>query len=324
MSQAPVKQRLFGLYCPDCGGPITEKEAFCRRCGANLDEPIEQDEFIIPGLDDSFRRESYAIEWKGRKRLLIAWKKGLGRWDGLVYFDGKAIGTIPNKLTLDAGKEFKLPDGSTIIIQWDTNVGVSVIRDSQPAPTPASLSVSNLATPPALRSVDPPVLRPATPLGPKPFVPPVPGPVTPPTLRSTAQPVLKKSAQPAVKTPPDPIALCKGAYEYAYGMVFFIGGLNLILGLVNVIFNLKILGNGLYLIGFGLVFLLLGFLVKQKYVIALYLAVAIFGLDGIVAVILMLSNRNFMGISFLIMRIIFITPMYKGIEAINTMKKNRE
>jgi len=65
----------------------------------------------------------------------------------------------------------------------------------------------------------------------------------------------------------------------AYAIVFFIAGLNLVLGLVSVLFDVEILqqlGIGLGSIFFGLAFLVLGFFVKRKSGLALILAIVLF------------------------------------------------
>jgi len=117
----------------------------------------------------------------------------------------------------------------------------------------------------------------------------------------------------------------KIAYEIAYGMVYFVGGLNFVLGSVTVLFNVEFLrqaGLGYISIIYGLVFLVLGFFVQRKSNIALILAITIFGLDSFLALLLTITQGNFLGIGILIPRIIFITPMIRGVGAIKALNQS--
>ncbi len=137
-----------------------------------------------------------------------------------------------------------------------------------------------------------------------------------------------RNGLPLAGSASDPKTVQKNAYELAYGMVFFVGGLNLLLGLLTMLFRIDFLdqlyGNGIYVTIFGLTFFLLGFLIKRKSVIALYFAITIFGLDGIVALILMLSQGSIFLFGFAISRILFITPMIKGVKPLIAIKKQIE
>lgn len=72
-------------------------------------------------------------------------------------------------------------------------------------------------------------------------------------------------------------------------LVFFIAGINLILGGIAYLGKIDFLlnlGVGLYNIGFGVVFALLGFLAMKRSVVAMILAIIIFGADGLIGIVL--------------------------------------
>lgn len=74
----------------------------------------------------------------------------------------------------------------------------------------------------------------------------------------------------------------------AYGIIFFVAGLNLVLGLLAVVLDvefLQTLGLGFYSIIFGLVFFGAGFLVKRRSLVALVVVIVIFALVGIMGII---------------------------------------
>jgi len=115
----------------------------------------------------------------------------------------------------------------------------------------------------------------------------------------------------------------------AYGIIYFIGGINLLLGLIGVVFKIEAFqqwGIGLYSIIFGFVYLLLGFFVKQyKSIAALLFAFMIFIIDSFVAFAAIVSNNDtsiFLPfIIGLLVRISLLKGMYQGFDAIHTIKK---
>lgn len=104
----------------------------------------------------------------------------------------------------------------------------------------------------------------------------------------------------------------------ACSMIFFIAGLNLVLGIATMLFRiefLQALGIGFFSVIFGLVFLLLGFWAQSGSQLALILAIAIFALDGILGFVLVAMVGGTPNISGLIARIFFIIPMVRGLSA---------
>lgn len=128
-----------------------------------------------------------------------------------------------------------------------------------------------------------------------------------------------RNGQPLPGSSSDPQAKLKTA---AY-MVFFIAGLNLVLGILSVLLKSEFLqaaGIGIFSIIFGLVFLLLGFFVWRRSSVALILAIVIFALDGILGIVLAVSQGYTPATGGLLMRIVLLIPMIQGVGAIKALK----
>jgi len=202
-------------------------------------------------------KQMYALEPGGPKQLEISWK---GMWkDFTVKLDDQVIGGLSGQKELKAGKQFTLPDGSTLstqLVQKMSSAELQVLRNGQPLPGSSS----------------------------------------------------------------DPESRLKNAY----GMVFFVAGLNIVLGLIAVLFKVEFLqaiGIGLFSIFFGLVFLVLGFFVKKRSLIALIFAIVIFALDGILGLVLSVMAGVEPGVAGLIARVFLIIPMVQGIPAIRELRQ---
>lgn len=112
--------------------------------------------------------------------------------------------------------------------------------------------------------------------------------------------------------------------KIAYGIVYFIAGLNLAFGLASFLFNIELLrhlGIGLGSTLFGLVFLALGFFVQRGSRVALILAIAIFALDGLLGIYLSISQGNDPGGAGIVARIFLLIPMIQGVGAIQARWK---
>ncbi len=112
--------------------------------------------------------------------------------------------------------------------------------------------------------------------------------------------------------------------KLAYGMVYFIAGLYLLLGFVVLLFNLDFLrelGIGWGSIIYGLLFFALGFFVQRKSNLALILAILLFALDGILAFFLVALQGNSPSIGGLMVRIFLLIPMIQGVGAIKQLKQ---
>lgn len=132
-----------------------------------------------------------------------------------------------------------------------------------------------------------------------------------------------RNGQPLPGSSSDPQARLKNAYY----MVYFVAGLNLVLGFVSFLFNVELLqqiGIGLGSVIFGLVFLALGFFVQRKSIVALILAIVIFALDGILGIVFAAFQGSNPGSGGLIARIFLIIPMVQGVGAIKALKAKDE
>lgn len=137
-------------------------------------------------------------------------------------------------------------------------------------------------------------------------------------LMSTELQVLR-NGQPLPGSSSDP----QTRFKTAYSMVYFIAGLNLVLGIVSVLFDVEFLqqiGIGFTSIIFGLVFLVLAFFVQRKSTIALFLAIVIFAADGILGIVLAVSQGSTPGVGGIFARIILLIPMIQGVGAIKALK----
>lgn len=131
---------------------------------------------------------------------------------------------------------------------------------------------------------------------------------------------LLRNGQPLPGSGSDPAT----KFKTAYGMVYFVAGLNLLLGILAVLFDIEFLqGIGISLgsIIFGVIFLVLGFFTQRKSTIALILAVVIFAIDGITGFVMSASQGSSLSASGLVARIFFIIPMIRGVKAIKELKQ---
>jgi hypothetical protein len=116
----------------------------------------------------------------------------------------------------------------------------------------------------------------------------------------------------------------------AYAIIFFIAGLNIVLGLIAVFteseFLTERIGIDWTTIVFGMVFLLLGFLVRGRSVVALAVAVVLFIASGIwsFVVISQTMTRGAPPIGGIVMRILLLIPMIQGFGALRDLKANEQ
>jgi hypothetical protein len=128
-----------------------------------------------------------------------------------------------------------------------------------------------------------------------------------------------RNGQPLPGSASDPQTRLKNAYN----MVYFVAGLNLVLGIISSLFNIQLLqqfGIGFGSIIFGLVFLALGFLVQRKSIVALIVAIIIFAVDGIAGFFLASVQGYSPSVGGIFARIILMVPMVQGIGAIKALE----
>jgi hypothetical protein len=202
-------------------------------------------------------KQSYALEPNGPKRLQISWGTF---WKNItVTLDGSLIGTIPDQKALRQGRQFTLPDGSTLSVQFSQNLAgaeLRVLRNGQPLPGSASDPESRL--------------------------------------------------------------------KVAAGVIFFVTGLNILLGLIAVFFQVDFLlqlGLGWFSVIFGLVFLFLGIFTQRRSQVALIIAIVLFGLDGLLGIVGAVMAGYAPSIPGLFMRILLLIPMIQGVSAIKQLKQ---
>lgn len=131
---------------------------------------------------------------------------------------------------------------------------------------------------------------------------------------------LLRNGQPLPGSGSDPAARFKAAYS----MVYFVAGLNLVLGLTSLLFNVEFLqqiGIGVGSIIFGLIFVVLGFFTQRKSMIALILAIVIFAIDGISGFVISASQGSTASASGMVARIFLMIPMVQGVNAIKYLKQ---
>src|SRR5690348_6213956 len=82
---------------------------------------------------------TYAFKEGEPKRLELSW--GRRGQDFTIRLDGSEIATLPNKKELSDGRNFPLPDGSTLRVRltkfWGSDE-LQVLRNDQPLPGSAS------------------------------------------------------------------------------------------------------------------------------------------------------------------------------------------
>lgn len=110
----------------------------------------------------------------------------------------------------------------------------------------------------------------------------------------------------------------------AAGIIFFIAGLNLLLGVIALITQSELLaslGIGWYSLIFGGFFLVMGFLVRKLSKVALILSIVVFSLDALIGIIASVAMGGSPAIAGLVVRVLLIIPMVQGVSAITALKK---
>lgn len=110
----------------------------------------------------------------------------------------------------------------------------------------------------------------------------------------------------------------------AAGIIFFVAGLNLVLGVIGLLTQsefLATLGIGWYSIIFGAFFLVMGLLVKNRSMVALILSIVVFSLDALLGVIGSVAMGGSAAVGGFVFRVFLIIPMVQGVGAITALKK---
>ncbi len=128
-----------------------------------------------------------------------------------------------------------------------------------------------------------------------------------------------RNGQPLPGSASDPETRLKNAYL----MVYFIAGLNLVVGLLAFLLRVDFLqqaGFGLGSVLFGLVFVALGFFIQRRSTFALIVAIVLFAVDGLAGVALAAAAGYSPSVGGLIVRVLFLIPMIQGLGAIKMLK----
>ncbi|MBA3073292.1 MAG: hypothetical protein FP831_06835 [Anaerolineae bacterium] len=111
----------------------------------------------------------------------------------------------------------------------------------------------------------------------------------------------------------------------AAGLIFFVAGLNLVLGIIGLLTRsefLATLGIGWYSVLFGAFFLVMGFLVKKRSMVALILSIVVFSLDALLGVVGSVAMGGSAAIGGFVFRLFLIILMAQGVGAIRALKKS--
>lgn len=129
-----------------------------------------------------------------------------------------------------------------------------------------------------------------------------------------------RNGQPLPGSASDPEARLKGSAI----AVFVVGGLNALLGLLGLFTEsefLQMMGVGLFTLIFGIVFLVLGFFVLRRSLVALIAAIIIFALDAILGLYYIIDAGASPGFAWIIFRVLLLIAMGLGIPAIRELKE---
>jgi hypothetical protein len=110
----------------------------------------------------------------------------------------------------------------------------------------------------------------------------------------------------------------------AYGVVFFLSLLNIVLGLLGTLHWIDLSASahtGLYSIVFGAFYLLLGVLAMRMSAAALIIAMVVFAIDGILGAVLLGASNPLWSTGGLAVRALLIVPMVRGVQAIRALRR---
>jgi len=130
-----------------------------------------------------------------------------------------------------------------------------------------------------------------------------------------------RNGQPLPGSGSDPDQRLAGAW----GVLLFVAGLNIVLGLVAVLFDvglLKTIGVGWESIAEGVVFGGLAYAVRRwRSAIALGVAIAIFAIDGVLGIVASIGASSTPPIGGIFFRVMLLIAMVRGFGAIRAIKE---
>jgi hypothetical protein len=107
----------------------------------------------------------------------------------------------------------------------------------------------------------------------------------------------------------------------AFGLLLFIGGLNILVGILLTAFRIPILGEiaGIGIIAFGLIFTGLAFAVKSRSLVALYIAIALLIIDAVSTIAIQAEvGRSSTG--WIILRVFFLIYLFRAIKPLKELR----
>jgi MFS family permease len=128
-----------------------------------------------------------------------------------------------------------------------------------------------------------------------------------------------RDGKPVAGSASDPVERLK----VAYGVIFFVAGLSITVGLVAELFEVAFLlrlGIGVGAMISGAVMGVLGYFVTRRSMAALGLAIGLFALDGILSLVIVAQQGGRPSVGGIVFRVFLIIPMVKGFSAIRELK----
>jgi len=112
--------------------------------------------------------------------------------------------------------------------------------------------------------------------------------------------------------------------KLATGVVYFVGGLNVVVGLLAWLAQVEFLlelGIGWTSAAFGALFLALGFFVNRRSRVALAIAVALFIADGVITLVAAAALTGRVTVPAVFMRVVLLLPMLQGFGAMKALDR---
>jgi hypothetical protein len=111
----------------------------------------------------------------------------------------------------------------------------------------------------------------------------------------------------------------------AAGVIYFFSGVNLLVGIIAVLFNVQWLQD--YGIGFGsiiigFIYLPLAYFTGEGSSIALLLAVLLYIVDGVAGIVLSIMAGGVPAFGGIVFRVVLLIPMFRGFGAITKLKES--
>jgi hypothetical protein len=131
-----------------------------------------------------------------------------------------------------------------------------------------------------------------------------------------------RNGQPLPGSDMDPVQKIK----IAFGLLLFIAGMNILVGLVlsTVDLNYLGLGFGIGYIIFGIVFGILAFLIKARSLAALWIAIVLLILDAVAGLAIQVTTHNNTTVAWVIIRVMILIYLFNAAKPIKELKKQSE